>query len=159
MYPLPKGVVARCGVIATCLEAAYMADKFDDLEKQIRIARVKNGRNAKKLASQLVEKGAAIVRPDWEDDKLAVMRSLIQQKFERDSVLADRLIGTGNAHIIEGNTWGDTYWGESPVGNGENHLGILLMERRQLLKSDREGLTGSWQSGIVSANALALVDL
>ena len=36
---------------------------------------------------------------------------------------------TGNAYLIEGNTWGDIYWGMSN-NFGENKLGIILMKIR-----------------------------
>lgn len=82
------------------------------------------------------------LRPDWEDVKLRVMAEGLALKFtERGYDLADRLIATYPTYLIEGNTWGDRYWGavlaEPEVGDlyweGENHLGLLLMMRRQLL--------------------------
>ena len=47
--------------------------------------------------------------------------------------MASRLINTGDAILIEGNTWGDTYWGVCD-GVGENRLGKLLMEVREECK-------------------------
>jgi predicted NAD-dependent protein-ADP-ribosyltransferase YbiA (DUF1768 family) len=58
------------------------------------------------------------------------MRDLLRKKFRNPS-LRQKLADTGTAKIIEGNYWGDTFWGECPVGNGENHLGKLLMEIRK----------------------------
>jgi predicted NAD-dependent protein-ADP-ribosyltransferase YbiA (DUF1768 family) len=57
------------------------------------------------------------------------MRELLRQKFAKPSILADRLIDTGNCQLIEGNYWGDTFWGVCK-GKGENWLGKLLMEIR-----------------------------
>lgn len=43
------------------------------------------------------------------------------------------LKATGEQQIIEGNTWGDTYWGTcNDVGH--NHLGKILMKIRELNK-------------------------
>ena len=40
------------------------------------------------------------------------------------------LLATGDAKIVEGNTWGDVFWGVCN-GVGENHLGEILMKVRQ----------------------------
>lgn len=73
------------------------------------------------------------VRPDWEQVKVPTMRVLIAEKFTPGSDLADRLLATGDFELIEGNTWGDTFWGVCR-GRGENTLGKLLMERRRQLR-------------------------
>ena len=72
-------------------------------------------------------------REDWNNARLFIMRGLVFLKFTTHYDLRKRLIATGNEELIEGNWWGDTYWG---VCNkvGENHLGIILMEARKLLK-------------------------
>jgi N-glycosidase YbiA len=80
-----------------------------------------------KRAGRLID-----VRPDWPYAKLPIMRKLIRKKFEMHHYLEQKLVATGNAELIEGNTWGDTYWGVCR-GRGENHLGKLLMEQRQRL--------------------------
>lgn len=57
------------------------------------------------------------------------MEDLLREKFQRKD-LKQKLLDTGDAELIEGNTWGDTYWGM--VGNkGHNHLGRLLMKVRE----------------------------
>ena len=68
-------------------------------------------------------------RHDWYDVKLDVMRKLLNQKFKCGTFNWFLLAGTGVQEIIEGNTWGDVYWGVCD-GVGENHLGIQLMEIR-----------------------------
>jgi len=73
------------------------------------------------------------LRVDWEQVKVDVMRQLLQQKFKAGSVFAEKLLATGDAHLIEGNTWDDRFWGECPIGTGLNWLGRLLMEQRAAL--------------------------
>ncbi len=80
----------------------------------------------------LVRRGQ--IRGDWEQSKLHVMEQLIAQKFSGRSDLAEKLLATGDAEIIEGNTWGDTFWGVCR-GRGENNLGKLLMARRSELRT------------------------
>lgn len=80
---------------------------------------------AKKLGQKVT------LRADWEDAKVGIMKELIVRKFA--SPLGDQLLATGNHFLVEGNTWGDTFWGVCN-GNGRNVLGQLLMEERAMLK-------------------------
>ena len=74
------------------------------------------------------------LRPDWEEIKLRVMEEIVHAKFAQNIHLAKKLIATGNAELIEGNSWGDTYWGvDIKTNTGENHLGIILMKIRSEL--------------------------
>jgi predicted NAD-dependent protein-ADP-ribosyltransferase YbiA (DUF1768 family) len=57
------------------------------------------------------------------------MHNLIKQKFS-DAALRELLMKTSPVKLIEGNTWGDTFWGECPLGTGKNMLGKLLMYER-----------------------------
>lgn len=73
------------------------------------------------------------MRENWDHIKITVMREVIAQKFE-DPDLRDFLLSTGTQTLIEGNTWGDKFWGVCG-GVGLNNLGRLLMERRQILQA------------------------
>jgi len=73
------------------------------------------------------------MRPEWEQVKLQVMSDLIKQKFKVGSLLAKELIATGDVNIVEGNRWGDTFWGVCN-GKGSNNLGKLLMQQRKFLQ-------------------------
>lgn len=72
------------------------------------------------------------IRKDWEQVKIDVMRGLLEQKFCSDQSLFAQLLNTENFYLVEGNTWGDTFWGVCN-GKGKNHLGLLLMDIRQSL--------------------------
>lgn len=72
------------------------------------------------------------LRPDWEVVKDGIMRSLLEQKFKSGSELAEKLIETHPQELIEGNTWGDVYWGVCN-GKGLNKLGEILMSIRNEL--------------------------
>lgn len=73
------------------------------------------------------------LRPDWEAIKLVVMRQALEAKFSAGSQLAQQLLDTGDELLVEGNGWGDRFWGVD--GTGENWLGGLLMMRRAELRS------------------------
>lgn len=71
----------------------------------------------------------ANLRTDWEDVKDQIMYDIVLDKFRRNPDLEEKLIATGNTELIEGNDWGDTYWGVCE-GKGKNKLGKILMEVR-----------------------------
>lgn len=68
--------------------------------------------------------------PGWAERRIDVMRICLIDKFTRNPVLAQQLVATGDAELIEGNTWNDRFWGVC-AGVGENHLGRLLMDVRR----------------------------
>ena len=68
------------------------------------------------------------LRDDWELVRVDIMRELTRQKYQIP-LYRKKLIETGNAEIIEGNTWGDTFWGQCN-GIGENTLGKIIMAER-----------------------------
>ena len=70
---------------------------------------------------------------NYEHNKMAVMEELLRLKFQ-DASLRRKLLATGDAELIEGNTWGDTYWGVCN-GAGENHLGRMLMQIREDIRN------------------------
>jgi predicted NAD-dependent protein-ADP-ribosyltransferase YbiA (DUF1768 family) len=84
-----------------------------------------------------------MMRDDWEQTKIPLMKELLRLKFQ-NPFLRHRLIETGDAELIEGNTWGDNFWGvdvgrtwppEGTKGHyGMNMLGKLLMEVRGEIK-------------------------
>ena len=71
------------------------------------------------------------MRDDWSFHKLGIMREIVRKKFLHKN-LADRLLDTWDAELIEGNNWGDQYWGVCR-GQGQNHLGRILMDIRESL--------------------------
>ena len=76
------------------------------------------------------------LKSDWEFIKDDIMRLGLQYKFA-DPQLRQKLLDTGNAYLLEGTTWGDSYWGyDIKKGVGKNMLGELLMERRRNIQDE-----------------------
>lgn len=73
------------------------------------------------------------LRQNWEEIKYDVMYQVCKAKFLQNSDLKHMLIETGDAELVESNTWGDTIWGICN-GVGENHLGKILMRIREELQ-------------------------
>lgn len=76
------------------------------------------------------------LRSDWEEVKDECMYNTLVAKFTQNPDLAKKLLATGDALLIEGNTWNDRYWGVCR-GKGENRLGILLMLVREDLQKGK----------------------
>jgi ribA/ribD-fused uncharacterized protein len=121
-WPAP---VVYDGVRYDSVEHAYVAAKTDQPELRLPLQRMNPGA-AKRYGRTLP------LRKGWDDMRIDVMRSLLLQKFV-SGYLREDLLATGNQFLIEGNTWGDTFWGVCK-GVGENHLGKLLMEIREKLR-------------------------
>ena len=115
------------GELYQTTENAYQAAKTLDLEKRATIRESKPGK-AKGMGKKVV------MREDWDQVKLQVMEDLTRQKYAPGSELARKLLATGDAEIIEGNTWNDTFWGVCK-GEGENNLGKLIMKVREELRA------------------------
>jgi len=77
------------------------------------------------------------LREDWERVKDSVMRTAVLAKFRQHPALAASLLATGDAILIE-HTTNDTYWADGGDGKGKNMLGIILMEVRDYLHTERK---------------------
>lgn len=128
-YPAP---VSYMGQTYANNEAAFQAQKTLSAkeQRQFCIFRMHNPSDAKKLGRNLT------LRPDWEKVKIRLMYEICMCKFMQNPELRDKLLATGDCILIEGNLWGDRYWGMVD-GFGENHLGLILMDKREKLRLNR----------------------
>lgn len=114
----------------TTVEHLFQAMKTRDPNEQQTILEAKTPGEAKRLGR------TCDLREDWEDIKLHVMRMAVKEKFRQNPNLATKLIATDELRLIEGNTWGDQFWGvDAKTGRGLNHLGRILMDVREDLKT------------------------
>ena len=74
-------------------------------------------------------------RKDWLKVRDEFMLDEVRSKFYIFSELKQKLLDTKDELLVEGNTWGDKYWGvDLKTGIGENKLGKILMSIREELK-------------------------
>jgi len=112
------------------LEHAYQAAKTDDQDDRVKIRFAPSARRAKQIGRKIT------IRPTWDAERINVMRTLVNDKFE-DPELREKLLATKDAQLVSG---GDKFWGKSH-GQGDNHLGRLLMElRTSILQENSEAL-------------------
>lgn len=118
--------VTHNGLTYTNSEAAFQAAKCINEEDRLQFTTLQPNR-AKYLGRHIK------LRPDWEQVKDKIMYDIVKAKFTQNPSLSKRLINTGDCFLIEGNTWGDTYWGVCN-GAGFNKLGLTLMKVREELR-------------------------
>ena len=118
--------IIKEGILYPTVEHAYQASKTLDPILHRKIAMEPTPGRAKRWGRRLE------LQPDWNAIKLDIMLDLIVRKFI-NADLRERLLLTQDWELQEGNSWGDRFWGISPVGssNGANHLGKILMKVRQ----------------------------
>lgn len=105
-------------------EAAFQAAKCPE---QAKMFCGLNPQDAKRLGRRVP------LRPDWEKVKFGIMENICRAKFQRNPALLEKLLQTGDAELVEGNSWGDRIWGVCR-GSGENNLGKILMKLREELR-------------------------
>ena len=113
-------------------EAAFQAQKVLSLSEQQKFASLPP--NLAKREGRRVK-----LRPDWELIKKQVMYEIVKAKFEQNPGLRKMLLNTGDAILIEGNTWHDNTWGvchciKCQDKMAYNKLGKILMRVRKELK-------------------------
>ena len=110
-------------------EHVYQSCKTGDLEWSERIRLAPTPGDAKRMGQKVP------IRANWERIKFNVMAEVTADKYAENPELAQKLVDTGTAFLIEGNTWHDQTWGDCrcPRHNtevGMNALGIILMRQR-----------------------------
>jgi ribA/ribD-fused uncharacterized protein len=110
-------------------EAAFQAQKQPERAEEFSLL---PPNEAKRLGRRVK------LRSDWESIKQSIMRGIVRAKFSQNEDLREKLLKTGNAELIEGNHWGDTYWGVCH-GTGRNELGKILMQVRSELTENQGG--------------------
>lgn len=124
-YP---AVVLLDGVPYPTVEHAFQAAKTADTGDRAIIRSLPTPLEAKAFGKRV------LLREDWETVKIEVMTDLVRQKFHQVE-LREKLLATGDQTLVEGNRWGDMYWGVCR-GQGMNWLGRILMKVREEIRKD-----------------------
>jgi ribA/ribD-fused uncharacterized protein len=129
-YPSPLDYE---GLTYPTVEHAYQAAKVLDQDGRIKLRDAATPGAVKRMGARVKR------RKDWFSVNLGIMTDLIRQKFTRYPDLGEWLLLTGDRELIEGNNWGDDFFGmvkDDKTGQwrGENHLGKMLMQVRAELR-------------------------
>lgn len=145
MYVVEKSLILPEGIRVPTSEHFYMSSRFKDKKDRIAVAEARaddgdervfaDGLAAKSLAHKFIEEG----RPNYKTpyERVQFMHRAVFTKFVTNPALAYKLIETGKEMLVEGNSWGDRFWGVSPAenGTGNNYLGIILMNVRETMRA------------------------
>jgi len=123
---IPGGIVCE-GIQYSTSEHAFQALKSESTFIRQQVAACKTPGEAKRFGRKLA------LRPEWRNPnfRIKTMYQVLLLKFSIES-FRSKLLQTGNSLLIEGNTWGDCFWGvDLKTKQGHNHLGRLLMRIRK----------------------------
>lgn len=137
-------LVSLNGVDYASVEHAYQAAKTLDAEERETVRQMPTAGKAKRAGKKVT------LRADWPEVKISIMADLLRQKFGNNNAsLRAELLSTGNSELIEGNNWGDQFWGICN-GVGRNELGKAIMRVRQEVISGSEAMTQSTSTSSLS---------
>ncbi len=121
-------------------EHYFQAMKFKNpkIQREIRLQK------SPTLAARAGRDRKKPLRSDWESVKEQVMYDAVLAKFRQNPDIAEQLLATGQAELIE-HTGNDSYWGDGGDGSGKNRLGHILMEVRSILAIDQNHEQSSQQ--------------
>lgn len=129
-------------------EHAYQAAKTVNPDARARIQACVTPGGAKRLGQQLTQ------REGWNEyHRHVAMERVLASKFARRNTI-ELLLATGDALLVEGNTWHDNVWGDCRCGvlpgcvrPGVNLLGYNLMRLRTQRRCERGASTASEPEG------------
>ena len=111
------------------VEHYFQAQKFADTAYEELIRLAPDPMTAKKLGNERT----ALIRADWDTVKEAVMREAVRAKFSQHEDIKTVSLSTGDETIVEA-AYNDSYWGSGPDKQGQNKLGLTLMQVRGELR-------------------------
>lgn len=120
------------------VEHAFQATKTYDLGEREEIRTASTPGVTKRLGRRVA------LRDDWDVIKDNVMLDLLRKKFsDEHPELKKKLLDTGDAILVEGNTWHDNHFGVCTCigcgSIGKNVLGTLLMKVRDEMQEEFAG--------------------
>lgn len=110
-------------------EHYFQAQKFAGTAHLEQIRQANSPRDAAKMGRDRQRP----LRPDWETVKDDIMRRAVLKKFQTHDEIREILLGTADEDLVE-NAPHDYYWGCGKDGSGQNKLGQILMEVREILR-------------------------
>lgn len=111
------------------VEHAYQAQKATNAKDHELIRTAPTPKDARILGQQIK------MIDGWDNIKIGVMRACLIAKFTQHPQLLVELISTENSEIVEDSPI-DSFWGIGEHKNGQNNLGKLLVEVRNLLNKN-----------------------
>ncbi len=111
----------------------------DPLARRIRqqIKESTSPEEAAKIGRRMTREQPSLLRQDWTEKRVEVMFEANLAKFQSHEGARNMLLSTADSIIIEDSPH-DAFWGCGIDGQGENHLGKILMSVRQKLQQQQQ---------------------
>ena len=142
-YTIPNGLLKYEGIVYPSAEHLYQALKTDSIFKREMIASIPTPIEAMRFWKD---------RSHQQIDRIETMRIVVNAKFNIPMFSA-MLLSIPDEEIVEENMNHELFFGTSG-GEGRNHLGKLLMEKRESLRASREFI----RNGVIKGNLYDNVD-
>jgi len=134
-FAVVPGGLAYDGMRGLTVEHVFQAAKTFNPDERARVLAAPTALAAKQLGRTVS------LRFDWELVKVGVMARLQSAKYSVPE-LALQLLQTEDAHLEEGNSWHDRFWGtcgcakhrRDGAPTGENWLGRILVIQRSVMR-------------------------
>ena len=139
-YPSP---ICEGGIMYPSAEHYFQASKckaLNDTDRLTRVLKAQTPLEAKQIADQIPETA------EWRGGRETLLKAVIDSKFEQNTELADKLIGTGSARLMEATN--NTFYGIGATlhsralrdrsYSGLNVLGQVLAAKRDSLKTGKK---------------------
>jgi hypothetical protein len=113
------------GIFYNSVENAYQAAKTNDTKIKEKIS-LSTPYESKKIGKKVV------LIDNWETIKRPIMYKLLLLKFSQQ-YMREKLLNTGDSILIEGNWWGDNYWGSSIFTKNDYMIDDTCISDNQIL--------------------------
>lgn len=135
----PYGCFSNFSAHGFMLDALYWAtsEHYFQAQKFVGTLYLEKVRQMKtpKDAANMGRDRALPLRTDWNQVKDDVMRKAVLQKFTTHATIREILLSTEDKVLVE-NSPIDYYWGCGKDGSGQNKLGQILMDVREVLRNE-----------------------
>lgn len=115
------------------VEHYYQSQKFVGTENEALVAKIRSVPTPEEAAC-LGRDRTLVLRSDWEQVKVQVMRKAVLTKFLTHSDIQAVLLSTTERLIVEDSPT-DYFWGCGIDKSGQNQLGKVLMSVRQAIQA------------------------
>jgi ribA/ribD-fused uncharacterized protein len=109
------------GINLPSVEHFYQGMKTLDAKERQMIFLASTPGKAKRLGRKVK------MRPNWDDMKVIFMFEGLMMKFNQNPELKKKLKNTGSVILIEGNDWGDMFWGKDIKSLDDEYIGLNIL--------------------------------
>jgi len=97
-------------VVYRSVEHFYQSQKFLDSKFINMVIDANRPKDSKNIAHKILDDNTNVIRDDFDDIKIDIMKKGVYAKFEQNLDLRKKLLAV-DGEIVERNDWDDRFWG------------------------------------------------